>query len=136
MRHAADFYAQAPPEPLQHICDDRAPPVCVINEETQSHTCVSISFLSGIPASHTSSILIYYLDRKCIVLPARCGAGSCSIFPCSTRPLILQPSSFQAALFPLNISRCQSSEAKEKENPPGAFHSSDNQGTACKSQQR
>lgn len=52
MRHAADFYAQAPPEPLQHFCDDRAPPVCVINEETQPHTCVSISFLSGIPTSH------------------------------------------------------------------------------------
>lgn len=30
-----------------------------------------------------------YLDRKCIVLPARC----CSAFPFNTRPLILQPSS-------------------------------------------
>lgn len=38
--------------------------------------------------------LIRYLDRKCIVLPARCcGAGSCSAFPFNTRPLILQPSS-------------------------------------------
>lgn len=41
-----------------------------------------------------SSGLICYLDRKCIVLPARCcGAGSCSAFPFNTRPLILQPSS-------------------------------------------
>lgn len=38
--------------------------------------------------------LLRYLDRKCIVLPARCcGAGSCSAFPFNTRPLILQPSS-------------------------------------------
>lgn len=37
--------------------------------------------------------LLRYLDRKCIVLPARCcGAGSCSVFPFNTRPLILQPS--------------------------------------------
>lgn len=37
--------------------------------------------------------LIRYLDRKCIVLPARCcGAGSCSAFPFNTRPLIFNRS--------------------------------------------
>lgn len=51
-------------------------------------TGVLIVSSSGILTHVQALVSSIYLDRKCIVLPARCGAGSCSIFPFSTCPLI------------------------------------------------
>lgn len=70
--------------------------------------------------------LIRYLDRKCIVLPARCcGAGSCSAFPFNTRPLILPAvSALHAALFASGMFRCSGTGVdrdRERERSRGCF---------------
>lgn len=66
--------------------------------------------------------LLHYLDRKCIVLPARCcGAGSCSAFPFNTRPLILQPSSLLRSFVRLwHVPLHRLGGVKERD-PGGAF---------------
>lgn len=94
-----------------------------------------IGLSSGIYGGHTSQrglcslLSSIYLDRKCIVLPARCGAGSCSILPFSTRPLILTTVQLSRRFVPVqhSASRRYGSEARERkiqmwrESPPSAF---------------